>query len=278
MHLTIPTLLPYHLLLCFSRTRGTGTNPQVPVNTVSTNSSRKNTATSSARKPPINTERHSTSRPPPPQSSSPTSSSVPGKQSKSACKPLSRPSQGEPLRGGIRLLPPRESLGMLPIPCTQMPPNSPPTQTNPTQHPRGGVHVDKVANGSLYKGLQPLWGRQIPYTMMKFASFERVVEYIYSKLPKEKHEYGKLVQTEVPPSALSPWWCCACRPHTCFPAFLHGAVFCFLPSLTYYPLFARCHLPHEYSFYPPSPLACARSHCSTSRNLSAVLLPPVRTY
>jgi len=49
----------------------------------------------------------------------------------------------------------------------------------------------------LYKGLQPLWGRQIPYTMMKFASFERVVEYIYTKLPKPKHEYGKLVQTEV---------------------------------------------------------------------------------
>jgi hypothetical protein len=33
--------------------------------------------------------------------------------------------------------------------------------------------------------------------MMKFASFERVVEYIYSTLPKPKHEYGKLVQTEV---------------------------------------------------------------------------------
>jgi hypothetical protein len=35
--------------------------------------------------------------------------------------------------------------------------------------------------------------------MMKFASFERVVEYIYTKLPKEKHEYGKIVQTEVNP-------------------------------------------------------------------------------
>lgn len=31
----------------------------------------------------------------------------------------------------------------------------------------------------LYKGLVPLWGRQIPYTMMKFASFETIVEYLY---------------------------------------------------------------------------------------------------
>ncbi|KAL5214276.1 hypothetical protein ABZP36_003428, partial [Zizania latifolia] len=31
----------------------------------------------------------------------------------------------------------------------------------------------------LYKGIVPLWGRQIPYTMMKFASFETVVEMIY---------------------------------------------------------------------------------------------------
>lgn len=28
---------------------------------------------------------------------------------------------------------------------------------------------------SFYKGLTPLWGRQVPYTMMKFASFERTV-------------------------------------------------------------------------------------------------------
>ncbi|KAE9467614.1 hypothetical protein C3L33_00488, partial [Rhododendron williamsianum] len=30
-----------------------------------------------------------------------------------------------------------------------------------------------------YKGLVPLWGRQIPYTMMKFATFETLVEYFY---------------------------------------------------------------------------------------------------
>ena len=32
---------------------------------------------------------------------------------------------------------------------------------------------------SFYKGLVPLWGRQIPYTMMKFACFERTVEALY---------------------------------------------------------------------------------------------------
>merc|ERR1712038_2009998 len=33
--------------------------------------------------------------------------------------------------------------------------------------------------GGFYKGIVPLWGRQIPYTMMKFACFERTVEAIY---------------------------------------------------------------------------------------------------
>ena len=30
-----------------------------------------------------------------------------------------------------------------------------------------------------YKGLPPLWMRQIPYTMMKFAAFERTIEFLY---------------------------------------------------------------------------------------------------
>lgn len=49
----------------------------------------------------------------------------------------------------------------------------------------------------LYKGLYPLWARQIPYTMMKFASFETIVETIYNYLPRKKEEYGKGVQTSV---------------------------------------------------------------------------------
>ncbi|KAJ9157797.1 hypothetical protein NKR23_g562 [Pleurostoma richardsiae] len=49
----------------------------------------------------------------------------------------------------------------------------------------------------LYKGLYPLWGRQIPYTMMKFASFETIVEMIYARLPGQKSDYSKVAQTGV---------------------------------------------------------------------------------
>ncbi|KAI0175973.1 mitochondrial phosphate carrier protein [Hypoxylon sp. FL1284] len=51
--------------------------------------------------------------------------------------------------------------------------------------------------GGLYKGLYPLWGRQIPYTMMKFASFETIVEKIYEGMPGQKSDYGKGTQTAV---------------------------------------------------------------------------------
>ncbi|KAI1499207.1 mitochondrial carrier domain-containing protein [Biscogniauxia marginata] len=51
--------------------------------------------------------------------------------------------------------------------------------------------------GGLYKGLYPLWGRQIPYTMMKFASFETIVGEIYRRLPGSKSDYGKGAQTAV---------------------------------------------------------------------------------
>ena len=49
----------------------------------------------------------------------------------------------------------------------------------------------------LYKGLQPLWGRQIPYTMVKFATFETTVNYIYATLGKPKESYNSLQQTGV---------------------------------------------------------------------------------
>lgn len=51
--------------------------------------------------------------------------------------------------------------------------------------------------GALYKGLVPLWARQIPYTMVKFATFEKTVEQIYKQLPKSKEEYSLLAQTGV---------------------------------------------------------------------------------
>ena len=57
--------------------------------------------------------------------------------------------------------------------------------------------VAKEGVGGLYKGLYPLWGRQIPYTMMKFASFETIVEMIYHRLPGQKSDYSKSAQTGV---------------------------------------------------------------------------------
>ncbi|KAL3676176.1 hypothetical protein R1sor_026124 [Riccia sorocarpa] len=47
--------------------------------------------------------------------------------------------------------------------------------------------------GGLYKGIVPLWARQIPYTMMKFATFEKTVEALYEhvvRVPKEKCSPG----------------------------------------------------------------------------------------
>lgn len=55
----------------------------------------------------------------------------------------------------------------------------------------------KEGIGGLYKGLYPLWGRQIPYTMVKFATFETTVNEIYKTLGKPKESYNALQQTGV---------------------------------------------------------------------------------
>jgi len=56
-------------------------------------------------------------------------------------------------------------------------------QTTRTYPPKLNIVVPRmfVAEGwaGFYKGLTPLWGRQVPYTMMKFASFEKIVELLY---------------------------------------------------------------------------------------------------
>jgi len=50
----------------------------------------------------------------------------------------------------------------------------------------------------LYKGLSPLWFRQVPYTMMKFWAFERTVESIYKyAIPKPRSDCSKLEQLGV---------------------------------------------------------------------------------
>ncbi|OBT56249.1 hypothetical protein VE04_02416 [Pseudogymnoascus sp. 24MN13] len=49
----------------------------------------------------------------------------------------------------------------------------------------------------LYKGLYPLWARQIPYTMVKFATFETAVESIYTYLERPKTSFNKTEQLVV---------------------------------------------------------------------------------
>ncbi|KAG6032055.1 hypothetical protein E4U19_007760 [Claviceps sp. Clav32 group G5] len=73
------------------------------------------------------------------------------------------------------------------------------TIPNPYTGTMHGINAvtGKEGFAGLYKGLYPLWGRQIPYTMMKFASFETIVEIIYDRLPGQKSDYSKASQTGV---------------------------------------------------------------------------------
>merc|ERR1711878_215030 len=68
-----------------------------------------------------------------------------------------------------------------------------PVGTFPTTLRAGApkIYAAEGLNG-FYKSLVPLWGRQIPYTMMKFACFERTVEALYQYVvPKPRAECSK---------------------------------------------------------------------------------------
>merc|ERR1712186_105252 len=59
---------------------------------------------------------------------------------------------------------------------------------------RGAFPKIMAAEGinGFYKSLVPLWGRQIPYTMMKFACFEKTVVALYEHVvPKPRAECSK---------------------------------------------------------------------------------------
>jgi solute carrier family 25 (mitochondrial phosphate transporter), member 3 len=64
---------------------------------------------------------------------------------------------------------------------------------------RGGWNGIVAQEGmrGLFKGLYPLWARQIPYTMTKFATFEEVVRAIYKTLGKPKESYNGIQQTGI---------------------------------------------------------------------------------
>lgn len=56
------------------------------------------------------------------------------------------------------------------------------------------IFKEEGLNG-FFKGIVPLWSRQIPYTMMKFACFERTVEALYKYVvPKPRAECNKAEQ------------------------------------------------------------------------------------
>lgn len=66
------------------------------------------------------------------------------------------------------------------------------------------IKANEGTNG-FYKGLSPLWMRQIPYTMVKFATFERTVRYIYANfMTKDPSEYSKATKLTV--TFLSGYW------------------------------------------------------------------------
>lgn len=49
-----------------------------------------------------------------------------------------------------------------------------------------------------FKSIGPLWMRQVPYTMVKFACFERIVELFYTKwFTKPKDTYAKSTQLSI---------------------------------------------------------------------------------
>jgi solute carrier family 25 phosphate transporter 3 len=60
-----------------------------------------------------------------------------------------------------------------------------------------GFQMIKSNEGTagFYRGIKPLWMRQIPYTIVKFVAFEKIVAYFYGNVfTKPKSEYGKGTQ------------------------------------------------------------------------------------
>jgi solute carrier family 25 phosphate transporter 3 len=52
--------------------------------------------------------------------------------------------------------------------------------------------VEAEGVGGLFKGIYPLWGRQVPYTMVKFSCFEKTVEAFYTYVfTNPKSSYSK---------------------------------------------------------------------------------------
>lgn len=58
--------------------------------------------------------------------------------------------------------------------------------------------TSKEGFGGLYAGIYPLWGRQVPYTIVKFVAFEGIVNAFYDHVFTEgKSNYSKPVQLSI---------------------------------------------------------------------------------
>jgi len=90
-------------------------------------------------------------------------------------------------------------IALSPMECVKVRMQTSPPGTFPTTLRAAAPLIlkEEGLNG-FYKSLVPLWGRQIPYTMMKFACFERTVEAIYQYVvPKPRAECSKSEQLVV---------------------------------------------------------------------------------
>jgi solute carrier family 25 phosphate transporter 3 len=77
--------------------------------------------------------------------------------------------------------------------------------TFPTEFGAGLAELKKEGMFGFYKGITPLLMRQVPYTMVKFAAFERTVEFFYKNIfTKGKKNYSKATQLTV--TFLSGYW------------------------------------------------------------------------
>jgi solute carrier family 25 phosphate transporter 3 len=69
--------------------------------------------------------------------------------------------------------------------------SEPGTFTNKLEPAIEEMKASEGMNG-FYKGLTPLWLRQIPYTIMKFVAFEETVKQFYTRIfTKPKDSYSK---------------------------------------------------------------------------------------
>ncbi|XP_068977582.1 solute carrier family 25 member 3 [Bombus flavifrons] len=88
-------------------------------------------------------------------------------------------------------------VGLAPFEASKVKIQTTPGFANTLREAMPKIYGEEGISG-FYKGLVPLWLRQIPYTMMKFACFERTLELLYKYVvPKPRQECTKNEQLVV---------------------------------------------------------------------------------